>query len=69
MPIGIGRPLLPNTVSAIARRKMSRPRVIIRIMMIGRPARRRSATRSMPSPTPNISSIASGIATHIGTFR
>ena len=34
--------------------------------MMGRPASRRSATRSMPTPTPNIVTIASGIASQIG---
>ena len=56
----------PRSSSTPARRKMSRPSVIIRIMTIGRPASRRSATRSMAMPTPNIVTIASGIASQIG---
>jgi hypothetical protein len=56
----------PQIVIAPARRKMSRPSVIIRIMMIGRPASRRSATRSMPTPAKNMVTIASGMAAHIG---
>ena len=50
MPIGIGRAVPPQIVIEPARRKISRPSVNIRIMMMGRPARRRSATRSMPMP-------------------
>jgi hypothetical protein len=34
--------------------------------MIGRPASRRSATRSMPTPAKNMVTIASGMAAHIG---
>ena len=67
MPMSIGRAVPPPIAIVTARRKMSSPSVIIRIMTIGRPARRRSATRSMPMPTPHIVSIASGIASHIGS--
>ena len=66
MPMSSGRAVPPPMTSVTARRKMSNPSVIIRIMTIGRPARRRSATRSMPRPRPIIVTIASGIAAHIG---
>ena len=66
MPIGIGRAVPPQIVIEPARRKISSPSVIIRIMMMGRPARRRSATRSMPMPITNMVTIASGIASQIG---
>jgi hypothetical protein len=48
---------------------MSSASVIIRIITSGRPASRRSATRSMPMPIRNISTIATGKATHIGAFN
>ena len=66
MPIGSGRAVPPPTTIVTARRKMSSPSVIIRIITIGRPARRRSATRSIARPRPHIVTIASGIAAHIG---
>ena len=52
-------------VMANARRKISRPSVIIRIMTIGLPANGRSATRSMPMPMPIMLTMASGTASHI----
>jgi hypothetical protein len=36
---------------------------------MGRPARRRRATRSMPMPTRNMATIVSGIAAQTGTPR
>ena len=66
MPSGMGRPVPPHIVIEPARRKISRPRVIIRIMTIGRPASLRSAIRSMPMPTPNIVTMPSAIASQIG---
>ena len=67
MPIFIGRAVPPPNTMVMARRKMSSPSVIIRIITIGRPARRRSASRSMARPTPIIVTIAIGMASHIGT--
>ena len=66
MPSGIGLPVPPQMVIEPARRKISSPRVIIRIMTIGRPASLRSAIRSMTMPTPNIVTMPSVIASHIG---
>ena len=66
MPRFMGRVVPPQMVIEPARRKISRPSVIIRIMMMGRPARRRSATRSMAIPMMNIVMIASEIAAQIG---
>ncbi len=68
MPSGIGRPVPPQIVIEPARSRISSPSVIIRIMMIGRPASRRSATRSMAMPTPNIVTMPSTIASQIGAL-
>ncbi len=65
----MGAPVLPQIDMAAARVKMSMPSVIIRIMMTGRPARRRRATRSIPMPTKNITTMANGMASHSETPR
>ena len=54
---------------AAARTKMSIASVIIRIIISGRPARRRSATRSIPMPIMNMTTIATGSVTQNGMCR
>jgi hypothetical protein len=63
---GSGRFVPPQATSAAARTKMSSASVIMRIMINGRPARRRSATRSMPMPMPNMTSMPKGNAAQMG---